>query len=88
VEFLAGIAKDYKQFHEEQAEGLAVLDCRPERATRIKEEAQVRFPVLVDLEGRLHRLMGVLNESGGSAMAIYITDRFADSNRKGKPCPE
>jgi peroxiredoxin len=78
VEFLAGIAKNYRQILEEQAEVLAILDCTPERATRIKEEAQVRFPVLVDPEGRVHRLMGALDESGEPAMALYITDRFGE----------
>jgi peroxiredoxin len=75
---LAAIAKDYKHIQEEQAEVLAILDCTPERATGIKEEAQVTFPVLVDPEGRIHRFMGALNEGAGSAMAIYITDRFGE----------
>lgn len=55
---------------------LAILDCTHERATRIKDEAEVTFPVLVDPEGRLHHLTGILNEGGGSPIAMYITDRF------------
>ena len=56
LEFLGGIAKRYSKIQEEQAEVLAVLQRTPERATRVKDETHAAFPVLVDSEGRIHRL--------------------------------
>ena len=78
LKFLVGIAKGYSQIQEEQAEVLAVLQCTPEKATQVKDKAQVMFPVLVDADGGINRRMGALDGSGQPSAAIYITDRFGE----------
>ncbi len=77
--FLTGVAKGYDKIQEEQAEVLAVLQGTTEKAARVKlDEARAKFPVLVDRDGRIHRLMGVQDRRGQPEMAVYITDRFGE----------
>ena len=78
VKSLAEIAADYPHIHEEQAEVLAVMQCTPEKAARIKQEANFPFPLLVDEDGRIHRSAGAVDGQGHPATAIYITDRFGE----------
>ena len=75
---LAEIAADYTHIHEEQAEVLAVMQCARERATRIGQEENLSFPVLVDEDGRIHRPAGAVDKEGHPATAIYITDRYGE----------
>jgi peroxiredoxin len=78
LDFLSGIAKDYSKIQEEQAEILAVLQGPTGKAARIKDEVRAKFPVLVDKDGRIHRLMGAQDRRGKPEMAVYITDRFGE----------
>ncbi len=76
--FLTGLAKSYDKFQEEQAEVLAALQGTTEKAARVKDKARAKFPVLVDRDGRIHRLMGAQDRRGQPEMAVYITDRFGE----------
>lgn len=78
LEFLTGVANGYSKIQEEQTEVLAVLQCTRETASQLKEKAGAKFPVLVDADGRMHRLMGAQDGSGQPGMAIYITDRYGE----------
>lgn len=78
LEFLTGVAKSNDGIQEEQAEVLAILQGTAEKAARIKDEVKAKFPVLVDKDGRIHRLMGAQDRRGQPKVALYITDRFGE----------
>jgi peroxiredoxin len=78
LKVLAEIAADYAHIQEEQAEVLAVMQCARETAARIKQEANLPFPLLVDEDGRIHRPAGAADKYGHPATAIYVTDRFLE----------
>ena len=78
LKILAEIAADYGRFIDEQTQVLAVMQCTPAKAARIKEEANLPFPLLVDEDGRIHRHTGAADNYGQPATAIYITDRFGE----------
>jgi len=75
---LAEIAADHSRFLDEQTQVLAIMQCTQERAARIRQEANLPFPLLVDENGRIHRSAGAADKSGHPAIAIYITDRFGE----------
>ena len=78
LEFLTMVTKAYSEIQDEQAEVLAVLQGTAENAARVKDEVKAKFPVLVDKDGRIHRLMGAQDRGGQPQMAVYITDRFGE----------
>ena len=55
-----------------------MVQCTQAKAARIKEEANLPFPLLVDEDGRIHRRAGAADNYGHPATAIYITDRFGE----------
>jgi mycoredoxin-dependent peroxiredoxin len=75
---LKEIASDYARFQDEQTEVLAIMQSTRERAVRIKHEANLPFPLLIDEDGRIHRAAGAVDQEGHPAIAIYITDRFGE----------
>ena len=62
----------------EQTQALAIMQCTQAKATRIKEEMNLPFPLLVDEDGRIHRPAGAADNYGRPATAIYIIDRFGE----------
>ena len=78
LKILAQIAANYAQFLDEQTQVLAIMQCTQEKAARIKEQASLSFPLLVDEDGRIHRSAGAADNYGDPATAIYITDRFGE----------
>ncbi|HET8666973.1 MAG TPA: redoxin domain-containing protein [Terriglobales bacterium] len=78
LEFLTGVTKAYREIQDEQAEVLAVLQGTAEKAARVKDRVRAKFPVLVDRDGRIHRLMGAQDRRGQPEMAVYVTDRFGE----------
>jgi peroxiredoxin len=78
LKFLTGAAKGYDKIQEEQAEVLAVVQGTSGKAARVKDEARAKFPVLVDKDGRIHRLLGAQDRRGQPEMAVYVTDRFGE----------
>jgi mycoredoxin-dependent peroxiredoxin len=75
---LAEIAADHNRFQDEQTQVVAIMQCTQEKAARIKQEANLPFPLLVDADGRIHRSAGATDKSGHPTTAIYITDRFGE----------
>lgn len=78
LKFLTGVAKSNDSIQGEQAEVLAILQGTAEKAAWIKDEVRAKFPVLVDKDGRIHRLMGAQDRRGQPEIAVYITDRFGE----------
>jgi peroxiredoxin len=69
---------DYSTFQDEQTQMLAIVQCRPRAATRIQQQLQLSFPLLVDLDGRIHHSAGAVDRQGRPAAAIYIADQFGE----------
>jgi len=78
LEFLTRVAKGYREIRGEQAEVLAILQGTTEKAARVKDQASAKFPVLIDRDGRIHRLMGAQDRRGQPGMAVCVTDRFGE----------
>jgi peroxiredoxin len=78
LKILAEIAADYGRLIDEQTQVLAIMQCTQAKAVRIKEQANLPFPLLVDEDGRIHRPAGAADNYGHPATAIYITDRFGE----------
>ena len=51
LKILAEIAADYGRFLDEQTQVLAIMQCPQEIAARLKEQANLPFPLLVDEDG-------------------------------------
>ncbi len=75
---LTEIEKDYPTFQDEQTQVLAILQCQPQEATQIQQQSQLSFPLLVDVDGQIHRSAGAADRQGRPAAAIYITDQFGE----------
>ena len=75
---LTEIETGYPTFQDEQTQVLAILQCRPREATRIQQQFQLSFPLLIDLDGQIHRSAGAVDRQGRPAAAIYITDQFGE----------
>ena len=75
---LTEIETGYPTFQDEQTQVLAILQCRPREATRIQQQFQLSFPLLIDLDGQIHRSAGAADRQGRPAAAIYITDQFGE----------
>ena len=75
---LTEIEKDYPTFQDEQTQVLAILQCQPQEATRIQQQSQLSFPLLVDVDGQIHRSVGAADGRGRPVAAIYITDQFGE----------
>lgn len=93
LRILAEIAADYGRFLDEQTQVLAIMQCPQEKAARLKEQANLPFPLLVDEDGRIHRSVGAADNDGHPASAIYITDRFGEvfavyRAAEGQPMPD
>ena len=78
LKILAEIAADHARFLDQQTQVLAIMQCSQGKGARIKEQANLPFPLLVDEDGRIHRSAGAADNYGHPAAAIYITDRFGE----------
>ena len=75
---LAEIEKGCAVFQDEQTQVLAILQCGLQEAARIRQQSELSFPLLVDMDGQMHRSAGAADRQGRPAAAIYITDQFAE----------
>lgn len=75
---LAEIEKDYAVFQDEQTQVLAILQCGLQEAARIRHQSDLSFPLLVDMDGQMHRSAGAADKQRHPAAAVYITDHFGE----------
>lgn len=81
----------YAQIRSEQAEILVIAQTR-EQARELREQCDLRCPVLADEDGSVHRTYGAVEAQGKLSAAVYITDRFGEvfgvyRTRDGQPLP-
>lgn len=78
AELMAGIAVQYSEIKNSEAEVLAIVHTSRESAVGIKQKGNLPYPVLADEHGRLHREFGAVDSRGLDAAAVYVTDRFGE----------
>jgi peroxiredoxin len=59
----------------EAAQVLVVVTSRPRAISQHRRRA---FPVLLDVDGTIHRKVGAIDAMGRPAPAVFITDRFRE----------
>ena len=90
-QLLLGLASQYTQIRNEEAEVLVVVRS-PAEATEKKEQLKLPYPILVDDNGRIHQELGAADSQGREFAAVYVTDRFGEvfgayRTRDGQPLP-
>lgn len=78
TELLSQLATAYEQVKDEGAEILAIGQDSREQCATMKERLRLPFPVLSDMDGRIHREVGAVDEQGRAAAAVYVTDSFGE----------
>jgi peroxiredoxin len=71
------MGEQYQAIVDEDAEAL-VIAASSEAGARLKEELNLPFPVLIDLDGSTHRRFGAVDKGGQPTTAVYVTDRFGE----------
>src|ERR1035437_3014344 len=90
-QLLLGLASQYTQIRNEEAEVLVVVRS-PAEATEEKEQLKLPYPILVDDNGRIHQELGAADSQGRAFSAVYVTDRVGEvfgayRTRDGQPLP-
>ena len=90
-QLLLGLASQYTEIRNEEAEVLVVVRSSAEAAGK-KEQLKLPYPILVDDNGRIHQELGAADSQGREFAAVYVTDRFGEvfgtyRTRDGQPLP-
>lgn len=75
---LSALAKRYGEVTETDAEVVVVLGGSVGQAEDFRRKMQFTFPVLADINMRVHNSVGVSGDQAVPAAALYITDRFLE----------
>jgi peroxiredoxin len=75
-QLLAGLAQRREELDEEESVVFVVFRGEPAASWRQHDGAP--FTVLADQDGAVHRRFGALDDQGGSASAVYLTDRYGE----------
>jgi peroxiredoxin Q/BCP len=76
--FVSEISKSYMTFLEEETEVVVVVQASVGDAEKFRREHNLRFSVLADLDGQVHRSFCIQASHGGFAPAVYVTDRYGE----------
>jgi peroxiredoxin len=49
-----------------------------QHACELKQELRLNHDLLVDLDGRVHRILGAINAAGQPVPMVFVTDRFGE----------
>jgi peroxiredoxin len=90
--FLQDAAARSKNFTEQEAIVIVVNQRSTQDLYSNKQWSNLPFPMLVDDDGRIHRLYGALDQQEKPSPVIYVTDRFGEivsvhDIRDGKDLP-
>ncbi len=78
VGLLSEIAHRYPKCVEEQAQVLVIFAGTKTEAEERLAPMQLPFPVLVDVDGSVHRTVCAVEPDGGPSPAVYVTDRYGE----------
>lgn len=86
---VAELSAKFSQIREDNTEVLLIVTCSPEQASQIRTDQNLPFPLLVDEDGHVHKLIGIDAEEG---TAVFVADRFLEvaatwSGAKGESLP-
>lgn len=72
------MAREYEKLHEQEADVLLIVRTSGEESARTTGELKLPFPILADVEGRIHRMLGATDSQEQDIAAVYVTDRFGE----------
>ncbi len=78
TDFLARLATSAALLEQEEGRVLIVGMASLSEAQRSLGRNPLPFTVLVDTDGRIHRMLAALPDRLGAGAALYITDRFGE----------
>jgi len=78
LDFLQDAAERRKEITEQDATVIVALQPSPQNVHSIDKWQNLPFPILIDDDGRIHRLYGALDEQEKPFPVIYVTDRFGE----------
>lgn len=73
---LRDLSRQYAAAQAEAGELIAVIPASPETVSRLRDDLDISFPVVVDDGGAIHRRYGLANPDGTPAAAIIVADRY------------
>lgn len=92
-QLLSQLASEYANMKNEQAEVLAIVCSSPQKTILGEDGLKFPYPVLVDEDRSIHYQAGAVDQQGGCAAAVYVTDRFGEvfglyRTRDNQPLPK
>jgi peroxiredoxin len=78
AELLSELRRHQRDLAENETRALALVAGSQQRASELKHALHLNFEVLVDVDGSVHRSMGVEDQLGHLLPAVFVTDRFGE----------
>jgi peroxiredoxin len=78
AELLSELRRHQRDLAENETRALALVAGSQHRASELKHALHLNFEVLVDVDGSVHRSMGVEDQLGHLLPAVFVTDRFGE----------
>ncbi len=75
---LRELGEHYEEIRGKDAEMLAIVHSPREKAAALKRTLRLPYPVLLDVDGGLHRELWATDAQNRDAAAVYVTDRFGE----------
>lgn len=76
--FLCGLQEHQAELAGNEARVLVILAGSEQHASNLKQSLHLKFEVLADKDGHVHRLLGAKDAVGHICPAVFITDRFGE----------
>jgi len=92
TQLMSDVAGHYAELKDEKTDVLAIVRAIPRQAVERTYAAAVPYPVLIDVDGSIHRRFGAVDFHGSDSSAVYITDLFGEVSavyrtQDGQPLP-
>lgn len=77
-QLLSALAKRYREITDTNSEVVVVVAKSIRQADEFRRKMRLSFPVLADVDMRIHNLFGASGAQAVPAAALYIADRFLE----------
>lgn len=78
AQFLSELEAQRQELAESEARILVVVAGSQQHAFELKQHLHLKIEVLADVDGRVHRSMGAVDQAGHILPAVFVTDRFGE----------
>lgn len=78
AEFLLELNAHQQELAENEASILAIVAGSQQHARELKQSLHLNSQVLADVDGRVHRSTGAMDQAGHILPAVFVTDRFGE----------